>query len=153
MYFTVQKKELLNNTLLLGLKFGWSIATILYIARKYNFQIAHIPIWTSVSDVDMKSCTSASVTYPPQVLCLIVSRGCNSKWCLFVCGHVDIREIFQVLVGRLHNFKLAIWICVTKWWNKLKFLLVFHTFPRYICLLKHVTTHYIDVQNCPKTLY
>jgi len=38
---------------------------ILYIARKHEFQIAHIPIWTSVSDVDMKSCTSARVTYPP----------------------------------------------------------------------------------------
>jgi len=38
---------------------------ILYIARKYESQIAHIPIWTSVLDVDMKSCTSVRVTYPP----------------------------------------------------------------------------------------
>jgi len=37
---------------------------ILYIARKHEFQLAHIPIWTSVSDVDMKFCTSARVTYP-----------------------------------------------------------------------------------------
>ena len=85
------------------------MAMIFYIARKHEFQIAHIPIWTSVSDVDMKSCTSAMVTYPPPVLCLIVTRGCNSEWCLLLCGHfVDIREIFQVLVGRMHNFKLAI---------------------------------------------
>jgi len=38
---------------------------ILYIDRKHEFQIAHIPIWASVSDVDMKFCTSARVTYPP----------------------------------------------------------------------------------------
>jgi len=63
LYFTVLKKELLNR--LSGFKFGWSIAMILYIARTHEFQIAHIPIWTSVSDVVMKSCTSARVTYPP----------------------------------------------------------------------------------------
>jgi hypothetical protein len=38
---------------------------ILYIARKHEFQIAHNPIWTSVSDVDMKFCASARVTYSP----------------------------------------------------------------------------------------
>jgi len=38
---------------------------ILFIARKHEFQIAHIPIWTSVSDVDMKFCASVRVTYPP----------------------------------------------------------------------------------------
>jgi len=38
---------------------------ILYIARKHEFHIAHIPIWTSVSDVGMKSCRSAMVAYPP----------------------------------------------------------------------------------------
>ena len=59
------KKELLNSTLLARFKFRWSVARILYIARKHEFQIAHIPIWTSVSDVDMKFCTSARVTYPP----------------------------------------------------------------------------------------
>ena len=59
------KKELLNSTLLSGFKFWWSIAMVLYIARKHKFQIAHIPIWTSVLDVDMKFCTSARVTYPP----------------------------------------------------------------------------------------
>jgi len=62
------KKELLSSTLLSGFKFGWSIAVILYIGRKHEFQIAHIPIWTSVSDVDMKSCTGARVTYPPSSL-------------------------------------------------------------------------------------
>jgi hypothetical protein len=81
---------------------------ILFIARKHKFQIAHIPIWTSVSDVDMKFCASDRVTYPPPVLCLIGARGCNSEWCLLLCGHVaDIGEIFQVLAGRMHNFKLA----------------------------------------------
>jgi len=59
------RKELLNSTLLSVFKFGWSIAMILYIARKHRFQIAHIPIWTSVLDVDMKSCTNPRVTYPP----------------------------------------------------------------------------------------
>ena len=38
---------------------------ILYIDRKHEFQIAHIHIWTSVSDVDMNFCTSARATYPP----------------------------------------------------------------------------------------
>jgi len=38
---------------------------ILFIARKHEFQIAHIPIWTSVSDVIMKFCASVRVTYPP----------------------------------------------------------------------------------------
>jgi len=59
------RKELLNSTLLSVFKFGWFIAMILYIARKHKFQIAHITIWSSVWDVDMKSCTSARVTYPP----------------------------------------------------------------------------------------
>jgi len=59
------RKEILNSTLLSVFKFGWSIAMILYIARKHEFQIAHIPIWTSVLDVDMKSFTSARVSYPP----------------------------------------------------------------------------------------
>ena len=59
------KMEHLNSTLLWGFKFGRSIPMIIYIGRKLEFQIAHIPIWTSVSDVDMKSCTSARVTYPP----------------------------------------------------------------------------------------
>ena len=55
----------------------------------HPFQIAHIPIWTSVSDVDMKFCTSARVTYPPsRVLCLTAARGCNSEWCLLLCGHI-----------------------------------------------------------------
>jgi len=82
---------------------------IIYIAKKHEFQIAHIPIWTSVLDVDMKSFTSSRVAYPPPVLCLNVARGCNSEWCLLLCGHVvDISEIFKVLVGRLQNFKLAI---------------------------------------------
>jgi hypothetical protein len=28
----------------------------------------------------------------PPVLCLTVARGCNSEWCLLLCGHiVDIR--------------------------------------------------------------
>jgi len=66
---------------------------ILYIVTTHEFQIAHIPIWTSVSDVDMKFCTSARVIYPPsRVLCLTVARGCNSEWCLLLCGHIaDIR--------------------------------------------------------------
>ena len=82
---------------------------ILYIARKHEFQIAPIPIWTSVLDVDMKFCTSAGLHIPPPVLCLIAARGCNSEWCLLLCGHVvDIGKIFQVLIGRLHNFMLAI---------------------------------------------
>jgi len=59
------KVEHLNGTLLCGFKFGWSIVMIIYIVRKHEFQIAHIPIWTSGLDVDMKSCTSARVTYPP----------------------------------------------------------------------------------------
>jgi len=59
------KMELLNSTLLSGFKIGWSIDIIIYIARKHEFQIAHIPIWTSVLDVDMKSCRSAMVIYPP----------------------------------------------------------------------------------------
>jgi len=58
------RKKLLNSTLLSVFKFGWSIAMILYIGRKHEFQIAHIPIWTSVLDVDMKSFTSARFTYP-----------------------------------------------------------------------------------------
>ena len=65
---------------------------ILYIATTHEFQIAHIPIWISVSDVAMKFCTSARVTYTPPVLCLNVARGCNCEWCLLLCGHiVDIR--------------------------------------------------------------
>ena len=46
-------------------KFVCSIAMILFIARKHEFQIAHIPIWTSVSDVGMKFYKSARITYPP----------------------------------------------------------------------------------------
>ena len=38
---------------------------LLYIATTHEIQIAHIPIWTSVSDVDMQFCQSARVTYPP----------------------------------------------------------------------------------------
>ena len=45
----------------------------LFKTRKHKFQIAHISIWTSVSDVDMKFCTSARITYPP-------SRSCASLW-------------------------------------------------------------------------
>ena len=82
---------------------------ILYIARKHEFQVAHIPIWTSVSDVNMKSCTSARVTYPPSSPVPYHGEGDNSEWCLLLYGHVVvIRDIFQVPVGRLHNFKLAI---------------------------------------------
>jgi len=69
------KKELLNSTLLSDFKFGWSITMILYIARKHEFQIAHIPIWTSVSDVDMKSFQVPGLHIPPPVLCLNVARG------------------------------------------------------------------------------
>jgi len=29
---------------------------------------------------------------PPPVLCLTVARGCNSEWCLLLCGQI------------LHNF-------------------------------------------------
>jgi hypothetical protein len=65
LYFTVLKKEILNSTRVIRFKFGWFIPMILYIARKHKFQIAHIPIWTSVLDVDMKFCTNARVTYPP----------------------------------------------------------------------------------------
>jgi len=46
---------------------------MLFIAREHKFQIAHIPIWTSVSDVDMKFCASARVTYPPSSL--VPQRG------------------------------------------------------------------------------
>ena len=67
------RNKLLNSTLLSGFKFGWSIGMILYIAGKHEFQIAHIPIWTSVLDVDMKSCPSARVTYPPS--CPVPHRG------------------------------------------------------------------------------
>ena len=67
------RNKLLNSTLLSGFKFGWYIGMILYIARKHEFQIAHIPIWTSVLDVDMKSCPSARVTYPPS--CPVPHRG------------------------------------------------------------------------------
>ena len=67
------RNKLLNSTLLSCFKFGWSIGMILYIARKHEFQIAHIPIWTSVSDVDMKSCPSARVTYPHS--CPVPHRG------------------------------------------------------------------------------
>ena len=69
------KKELLNSILLSSFKFGWSITMILFIARKHEFQIAHIPIWTSVSDVDMKFCTSAWVTYSPFQSCASPWRG------------------------------------------------------------------------------
>ena len=67
------RNKLLNSMLLSGFKFGWFIAMILYIARNHEFQIAHIPIWTSASDVDMKSCPSARVTYPPS--CPVPHRG------------------------------------------------------------------------------
>ena len=42
---------------------------------KHEFQIAHISIWTSVSDVDMKFCTSARITYPPSMSCASSWRG------------------------------------------------------------------------------
>ena len=71
----LSRKELLNSTLLSGFKFGWSITMILYIARKHEFQIAHIPIWTSVSDVDMKSCTSARDYISPLQSCASSWRG------------------------------------------------------------------------------
>jgi len=42
-YNTVLKKELLKRILLLGFKLGWSIAMILYIATKHEFQVASHP--------------------------------------------------------------------------------------------------------------
>jgi hypothetical protein len=43
LYFTVLKKELLKTTLLSGLKLGWSMAMILFIATTHEFQIASHP--------------------------------------------------------------------------------------------------------------
>jgi hypothetical protein len=60
------------------------------------------------SEVILNALGHSWLRIPPPVLCLTVARGCKSEWCLLLCGHVvDIRETFQVLVGRMHNFKLA----------------------------------------------
>ena len=58
---------------------------ILYIATTHEFQIAHIPIWISVSDVAMKFCTSARVTYPPSSPVPHCGEGVNGA-----CFYVDI---------------------------------------------------------------
>jgi hypothetical protein len=81
-----------------------------YIARTHEFQIASHPYLDQCFGCGYEILRKRQgYISPPPVLCLTVARGCNSEWCLLLCGHtVDIREIYPVLVGRLHNFKLAI---------------------------------------------
>jgi hypothetical protein len=76
LYFTVLKEELLKRILSSGFKLGWFIAMVLYKARTHKFQIASQPYWTSVSDVDMKFCKSARVTYPPSSSVMFMYSYC-----------------------------------------------------------------------------
>ena len=116
------KKELINRTVLSDFKLVCSTAMILFIVRKHKFQI--------VSHHSLDLCHGCGYEIlcmcmcpPPPVLCHTIARGSNSEWCLLLCGHVVyIRETFQVLVGKLHNFNLTLWIYITKCWNNFKIL-------------------------------
>ena len=72
---------------------------------------------------------------PLQVLCLTVARGCNSEWCLLLCGAAV--NTLQVLVARLGNCKLTFECILLDFEMTLQFPVMFHNFPD-ICLLKHV---------------
>ena len=87
---TVLKKELLKRILLSGFKLGCSIAIHTYNTRNpdsitsLSGLVFRMWIWNSVKLPELH--------IPPPVLCLTVARGCNSEWCLLLCGHIlDIR--------------------------------------------------------------
>ena len=103
LYFTVFEVELLIRILLSGFKIGCSIAMVMYIATTHEFQIAPHPYLDQCFRCGyeiLQKCQGYISPLPD--LCLIVARGCNSEYCLLLCGRaVDIRQMFQVLTGRL----------------------------------------------------
>ena len=151
LYFTVLKEELLKR-ILSGFKLGWSIAMI----YSYNTRIPDSITSLSGLVFWMWIWNSAKVPrlhIPPPVLCLTVARGCNSEWCLLLCGHVlDIRYTFQVL---LEDCIILSWSfdCTLLSGEIIFEISSFISHIHCIHFLKHVPTHYTYIQTCPTTLF